>query len=63
MLSPSFVTTLTIIGAGWLEYSDYRNDIEVILGDVRDFDSVSKAMKGCKAVLHLAALIGIPYSR
>jgi len=47
---------------GWLEYSDYRNDIEVILGDVRDFDSVSKAMEGCKAVIHLAALIGIPYS-
>ena len=47
---------------GWLENSDYRNDIEVILGDVRDFDSVSKAMKGCKAVIHLAALIGIPYS-
>jgi len=47
---------------GWLEDSEYRNDIEVILGDVRDYDSVFKAMKGCNAVLHLAALIGIPYS-
>jgi NAD dependent epimerase/dehydratase len=36
--------------------------MEVILGDVRDYDSVSKAMKGCGAVFHLAALIGIPYS-
>ena len=47
---------------GWLENSDYKNEMEVILGDVRDYDSVSKAMKGCNAVFHLAALIGIPYS-
>ena len=47
---------------GWLEESAYKNDMEVILGDVRDYDSVSKAMKGCNAVFHLAALIGIPYS-
>ncbi len=47
---------------GWLEDSEYKNDIEVILGDVRDYDSISKAMKGCDAVFHLAALIGIPYS-
>jgi NAD dependent epimerase/dehydratase len=36
--------------------------MEVILGDVRDYDSVSKAMEGCSGVFHLAALIGIPYS-
>lgn len=47
---------------GWLENSIYKNDMEVILGDVRDYDSVSKAMKGCDSVFHLAALIGIPYS-
>lgn len=47
---------------GWLEDSKCRDDIEVILGDVRDYDSVSKAMRGCDAVFHLAALIGIPYS-
>ena len=47
---------------GWLEDSEYKNDIEIILGDVRDYDSVSKAMDGCDAVFHLAALIGIPYS-
>jgi len=34
----------------------------VILGDIRDYDSVSKAMVGCDTVFHLAALIGIPYS-
>jgi len=47
---------------GWLEHSKYKNDVQVILGDIRDYDSVSKAMIGCKAVFHLAALIGIPYS-
>jgi NAD dependent epimerase/dehydratase len=47
---------------GWLEESEYKNDLEVILGDIRDYDSVSKAIKGCDAVFHLAALIGIPYS-
>ena len=48
---------------GWLENSDCKNDINVILGDIRDYDSVFKAkMKGCDVVYHLAALIGIPYS-
>ena len=47
---------------GWLENSKFKNDCEVILGDIRDYDSVYRAMKGCNAVFHLAALIGIPYS-
>ena len=47
---------------GWLENSKYKNDFQVILGDIRDYDSVSKSMVGCNAIFHLAALIGIPYS-
>ena len=47
---------------GWLEESKYRNEIEVISGDIRDYDSVYNAMKNCDTVFHLAALIGIPYS-
>lgn len=47
---------------GWLEHSKFKNEIEVVLGDIRDYDSVSKAIEKCKVVLHLAALIGIPYS-
>jgi dTDP-glucose 4,6-dehydratase len=47
---------------GWLEKSPHIKDIEVYAGDIRDFDSVRNAMKGCKEVYHLAALIGIPYS-
>lgn len=47
---------------GWLEISEIKNDIEVIAGDIRDYDSVYNALNGCEAVFHLAALIGIPYS-
>lgn len=47
---------------GWLEESKYLKDIQVITGDIRDYDSVKKAMKGNNIVFHLAALIGIPYS-
>jgi len=47
---------------GWLENSKYKNDFEVILGDIRDYDSVYSAMENCTMVFHLAALIGIPYS-
>lgn len=47
---------------GWLDSSPYKKDFEVITGDIRDFDSVYNAVKGCDAVFHLAALIGIPYS-
>ena len=47
---------------GWLENSKYKNEIKVVLGDIRDYDSVSKVMQGCDVVFHLAALIGIPYS-
>jgi NAD dependent epimerase/dehydratase len=49
-------------GLGWLEDTAVLSDIEVVSGDVRDFESVSRAVKGCDAVFHLAALIGIPYS-
>jgi NAD dependent epimerase/dehydratase len=47
---------------GWLEESKYKNAFEVVLGDVRDYDSVQNAMRDCDTVFHLAALIGIPYS-
>lgn len=47
---------------GWLETSEIKNKIEIITGDIRDYDSVYSATKDCKVVFHLAALIGIPYS-
>ncbi len=47
---------------GWLEDSVYKKEIEVVAGDIRDYDSVHDALGGCTEVFHLAALIGIPYS-
>jgi NAD dependent epimerase/dehydratase len=49
---------------GWLENSPHRAhpNLEVVMGDVRDPICVESAMAGCTHVLHLAALIAIPFS-
>ena len=47
---------------GWLDESPVESDVEVVLGDVRDSDSLRRAVQGVDIVFHLAALIGIPYS-
>jgi dTDP-glucose 4,6-dehydratase len=49
---------------GWLDRCapDVKGQFEVFAGDIRDPHGVKEAMKGCDAVLHLAALIAIPYS-
>jgi dTDP-glucose 4,6-dehydratase len=47
---------------GWLDHSDLKQEIEFILGDVRDNNFVSTAIKGSDIVFHLASLIAIPYS-
>jgi dTDP-glucose 4,6-dehydratase len=47
---------------GWLESSPVKNDIDVVLGDIRDYDSVYSAIKSIDVIFHLAALVGIPFS-
>lgn len=49
---------------GWLDSSplEIRQNLDVFAGDIRDPHGVREAMKGCDCVLHLAALIAIPYS-
>jgi NAD dependent epimerase/dehydratase len=49
---------------GWLDSApaEIKNKLEVFAGDIRDPHGVKEAMKGCDGVLHLAALIAIPYS-
>jgi NAD dependent epimerase/dehydratase len=49
---------------GWLDNCapDVKGQFEVFAGDIRDPNGVRSAMKGCDGVLHLAALIAIPYS-
>lgn len=49
---------------GWLDHIDGRTqrELKVVAGDIRDSTSVRQAMSGCEVVMHLAALIAIPYS-
>jgi len=49
---------------GWLDQcaDDVKGNFEVFVGDIRDPHGVKVAMIGCDVVLHLAALIAIPYS-
>ena len=49
---------------GWLDScsKEIREQIEVIPGDIRDLNSIRNSLRNCGAVLHLAALIAIPYS-
>lgn len=49
---------------GWLDATpeDTMRDVDVFMGDIRDPNGVRTALKGADAVMHLAALIGIPFS-
>jgi dTDP-glucose 4,6-dehydratase len=60
----AFVQYKSFNSWGWLDQcaADTKGQFEVFPGDVRDPYGVKEAMKGCDAVLHLAALIAIPFS-
>lgn len=45
----------------WFD-EEVARDVEVVLGDLRDVESVARAVKDCELVLHLGAQIAIPYS-
>jgi dTDP-glucose 4,6-dehydratase len=49
---------------GWLDYSEksIKKNLEIFSGDIRDPYGVRKAVKSSDIVIHLAALIAIPYS-
>jgi NAD dependent epimerase/dehydratase len=49
---------------GWLDRlpAAAKSQLDVFSGDIRDPNGVRVAMTGCDVVLHLAALIAIPYS-
>jgi dTDP-glucose 4,6-dehydratase len=49
---------------GWLDRvaPDVAGKFQVIAGDIRDPHMVETAVRGCNVVMHLAALIAIPYS-
>jgi NAD dependent epimerase/dehydratase len=49
---------------GWLDNAPdkVKSKLDVFAGDIRDPHGVQEAARGCDAILHLAALIGIPFS-
>ncbi|WHT21599.1 SDR family NAD(P)-dependent oxidoreductase [Crossiella sp. CA-258035] len=49
---------------GWLDSlpAEVLDQVDVVLGDVRDQASARELIEGAEAVYHLAALIAIPYS-
>jgi dTDP-glucose 4,6-dehydratase len=50
--------------AGWLDRDDVASNghVQIVLGDIRDADSVQAAVRGHDVVIHLASLVAIPYS-
>lgn len=50
--------------AGWLDRANFMatGDVRIEFGDVRDADSLQSAIAGHDVIIHLAALIAIPYS-
>ena len=60
----AFVQYNSLASWGWLDRadSDVSGAFEVCAGDIRSAEDVRRAVKNCEAVLHLAALIAIPYS-
>ena len=59
-----FVLYNSFNSIGWLSKLDEKilKNCEIFFGDIRDFNSVKNSVKGVGAIIHLAALIGIPYS-
>jgi dTDP-glucose 4,6-dehydratase len=49
---------------GWLDEiaADARRSVEILAGDIRDGACLREAVRDCQVIMHLAALIGIPYS-
>jgi len=60
----AFVLYNSLGSRGWLDKcsEEVRGNFDVFSGDIRDPHGVRAAMVGCDLVLHLAALIAIPFS-
>lgn len=47
---------------GWLDSSKYKDEMDIVLGDVRDSHCCRQITKDIDVIFNLAALIAIPYS-
>ena len=60
----AFVLYNSFNSLGWLDTCDNKilENLEIITGDIRDPSGVNEATKNCEVIIHLLALIAIPYS-
>ena len=57
----AFVRYTSKQNIGWLKDINKKN-LEIVFGDIVDFDSVKNAVEGCDYIFNLAASISVPYS-
>lgn len=60
----AFVLYNSFGSMGWLDHieKEIRENLEIFVGDIRDPECAQNSMRECNSIMHLAALIGIPYS-
>ncbi len=60
----AFVLYNSFSSTGWLSEMDERlpGNLNIHFGDIRDQQTIERALEGCDAIVHLASLITIPYS-
>lgn len=60
----AFVRYTSRADDGFIKYfsDDLRKNMDIVYGDIRELETVVKAMDGVDIIFNLAALVGIPYS-
>ncbi len=60
----AFVRYTSRADEGFIKYfsDDLRKNMDIVYGDIRELETVVKAMGGVDIIFNLAALVGIPYS-
>ncbi len=60
----AFVRYTSRADEGFIKYfsDDLRKHMDIVYGDIRELETVVKAMDGVDIIFNLAALVGIPYS-
>ena len=60
----AFVRYTSRADEGFIKYfsDDFRKHMDIVYGDIRELETVVKAMDGVDIIFNLAALVGIPYS-
>ena len=60
----AFVRYTSRADEGFIKYfpDDLRDNMEIVYGDIRELETIVKAIDGVDVIFNLAALVGIPYS-